>query len=207
MLNVIVLISGSGSNLKAILEASREPENGFRVAGVAADVNASGLRHAESFGVPYAIIDPQQFASREAWGDALGQQLAKFGATTDAQDPWLIVSAGLMRILPANFVRRFSPQLINTHPALLPKYPGAHAVRDALADDATQTGCTVHVIDEGVDTGPVIRQSAITIEHGETEPDLHERIKEIERPLLIQVIEDIAHKKIDLAEVAGTHHS
>jgi phosphoribosylglycinamide formyltransferase-1 len=97
-----------------------------------------------------------------------------------------------MRILPAGFVREFSPNLINTHPALLPLYPGAHAVRDALAAGAAETGVSVHVIDEGVDTGPVLRQAMVEILPGESEGDLHERIKQFERPLLVETVRDIA---------------
>ena len=108
-----------------------------------------------------------------------------------------------MRVLPAGFVREFSPKLINTHPALLPLYPGAHAVRDALAAGATETGVTVHIIDEGVDTGPVLRQRSVQIRDGETEDELHERIKRIERPLLVETVRDIADGELNLTRFAG----
>ncbi|MBN9612026.1 MAG: phosphoribosylglycinamide formyltransferase, partial [Actinobacteria bacterium] len=110
----------------------------------------------------------------------------------------LVVSAGLMRILPAGFVREFSPRLINTHPALLPLYPGAHAVRDAHAAGAVETGVTVHVIDEGVDTAPVLRQQGVAILPGETEDQLHERIKQVERPLLVEPVRAIAAGELKL---------
>jgi phosphoribosylglycinamide formyltransferase-1 len=112
--------------------------------------------------------------------------------------PDLVVLAGFMRILPANFVRALSPKLINTHPSLLPNFPGAHAVRDALAAGAKTTGVTIHVVDEGVDTGPQIRQSEIEILDGETEGELHERIKVVERQLLVQVVRDIAAGRVSL---------
>ena len=101
-------------------------------------------------------------------------------------------AAHIVRVLPGGFVREFSPRLINTHPALLPLFPGAHAVRDALAAGATETGVTVHIIDEGVDTGPVLRQRAVSILAEESEDELHERIKQIERPLLVDTVRDIA---------------
>lgn len=206
MLNVIVLISGSGSNLKALLEASREPESPFRITGVAADVEASGLEHAHKFDVPTTVVSPKNYDSRSEWGKAFGNALEAFGAHPEASEPWLVVSAGLMRILPANFVTRFSPHLINTHPALLPKYPGAHAVRDALADGAVETGCTVHIIDEGVDTGPVIAQESVHVLPDDTEAELHERIKAIERPLLVSVVSKVATGTLNLHEIASAHH-
>src|SRR5690606_34469341 len=127
-----------------------------------------------------------------------------FLAEIQAASPDLVVSAGLMRILPGRLVRALSPNLINTHPALLPLFPGAHAVRDALAAGASETGLTVHVIDEGVDTGPIIRQARVRIRPGEAEDDLHERIKQVERPLLIDVVRDIAEGRISLDEIART---
>lgn len=112
-----------------------------------------------------------------------------------------------MRILPEPVVRALSPNLINTHPALLPAFPGAHAVRDALAAGVKQTGVTVHIIDEGVDTGPIIRQRAIDLEPGDTETSLHERIKVVERSLLVEVVRDIASQAIDLKEMTNNGRS
>lgn len=161
---------------------------------VGADKHASGLQHAEAFDVPTFVVEPGEYANRVTWGEALLAAVQQF-------QPDLVVSAGFMRILPAEFVRALTPNLINTHPALLPQFPGAHAVRDALAAGVDQTGVTVHIIDEGVDTGPTIRQVAVAVEPGETEHTLHERIKDKERPLLISVINDIAHNTIDLEEL------
>lgn len=194
MLNVVVLISGGGSNLKALIDAAADPEYPARIVAVGADTNAAGLDHAADAGIPNFIVRPQDHENREAWGLAFAEQIS-------AYTPDLVVSAGLMRILPEAFVRTFSPRLINTHPALLPLYPGAHAVRDALAAGATETGVTVHVIDEGVDTGPVLRQASVSIAPGETADALHERIKQVERPLLVQAVADIARGALTLPTI------
>jgi len=198
VLNVVVLISGGGSNLKALLDAAADPEYPARIVAVGSDTDAAGLAHAEAAGVPTFVVRPQDSRTREEWGQVLAAAIQEHGVGTSA-NPGLVVSAGLMRILPAGFVRVFSPRLINTHPALLPLFPGAHAVRDALAAGATETGATVHVIDEGVDTGPVLRQTRVEVRPNESEADLHERIKEVERPLLVQVVRDIALGRLDLA--------
>ena len=185
VLKVVVLISGGGSNLKALLDAAAEPTYPAKVVAVGSDTDAAGLEYARSEGIDTFIVRPRDFESRDAWGGAFADEIR-----THAPD--LVVSAGLMRVLPAGFVREFSPRLINTHPALLPLFPGAHAVRDALAAGATETGVTVHIIDEGVDTGPVLRQRAVSILADESEDELHERIKQIERPLLVDTVRDIA---------------
>jgi phosphoribosylglycinamide formyltransferase-1 len=116
--------------------------------------------------------------------------------------PDLVVLAGFMKILPTSFVSALSPRLINLHPSLLPEFPGAHAVRDALAAGVTKTGSTIHIVDSGVDTGPVIRQQEISISPGITEAELHEQIKRVERVQLIEVVRDIADGKIKLEEIA-----
>lgn len=194
MLKLVVLISGSGSNLRALLEACDSGSLPATVVAVGADNHAPGLAHAREFGVNTFVVEPSEYANREAWGQAFLAAIETYGSD-------LVVSAGLMRILPADVVRALSPRLINTHPALLPLFPGAHAVRDALAAGAKETGVTVHVIDEGVDTGPVIRQAKVQIEPGDTETELHERIKVVERQLLVDVIRDIAENNINLEEL------
>ena len=113
-------------------------------------------------------------------------------------EPDLTVLAGFMRVLPANFVRALSPNLINTHPSLLPLFPGAHAVRDTLAAGATETGVTIHIVDEGVDTGPMLAQERLAVLADETEHELHERIKVIERKLLVKVVRDFAENRLQL---------
>ena len=196
MLKLAVLISGGGSNLKALLDAASDPEFPARVVCVGSDTDAPGLAHAESAGVPTFVIRPADHGSRDEWGRALAAAIRDRVGTAGC----LVVSAGLMRILPAPFVREFSPRLINTHPALLPLFPGAHAVRDALAAGATETGVTVHVIDEGVDTGPVLRQARVEIRPGEAEDELHERIKRVERPLLVETVRQIASGELVLPD-------
>jgi phosphoribosylglycinamide formyltransferase-1 len=195
VLSLVVLISGGGSNLRALLDAQSDAEFPARVVAVGADNDADGLAHAEEFGVPTFTVPPTSFESRAAWGDELLEQIQVWS-------PDLVVCAGFMRILPPRVVAALSPQLINTHPALLPAFPGAHAVRDALAAGVAQTGVTVHIVDEGVDTGPVIVQEAVAIEPGDTETELHERIKTIERRLLTQAVLDIANSRVNLRELA-----
>ncbi|WP_086462056.1 phosphoribosylglycinamide formyltransferase [Agreia sp. VKM Ac-1783] len=195
MLSLVVLISGGGSNLRALLDAQSDAEFPARIVAVGADNDAAGLSHAEEFGVPTFTVPPTSFESRAAWGDELLEQI-------EVWSPDLVVCAGFMRILPPRVVSALSPFLINTHPALLPAFPGAHAVRDALAAGVAQTGVTVHIVDEGVDTGPVIVQEAVAIEPGDTESELHERIKTIERRLLTQAVLDIANSRVNLRELA-----
>ena len=196
MLSVVVLISGSGSNLRALLEATEDPRMPIRIVAVGSDNAASGLEHAELFGVPTFVVDPNAFATREAWAQVLLENI-KFW------NPDLTVLAGFMKILPPEFVAALSPNLINTHPSLLPKYPGAHAVRDALADGAKITGVTIHVVDEGVDTGPHLAQAEVAVLPDETEFELHERIKVVERELLIKTVADIAKQRVDLQAFKG----
>jgi phosphoribosylglycinamide formyltransferase-1 len=188
VLSVVVLISGSGSNLRALLDAAANPLYPARILAVGADNPAAGLEHAELHGVPTFVVEPGRFATREAWADALLANIKHF-------DPDLVVSAGFMKILPPNFVAALSPNLINTHPSLLPEFKGAHAVRDALAAGATRTGVTIHVVDEGVDTGPHLAQAEVQILPGETEAALHERIKVVERELLVDVVKQFAEAK------------
>ena len=196
MLSVVVLLSGSGSNLRALLEATEDPRMPVRILAVGSDNAATGLEHAELYGVPTFVVSPGSFASREEWARVLLENI-------NFWQPDLVVLAGFMRILPAEFVSALSPNLINTHPSLLPKYPGAHAVRDALADCATVTGVTIHVVDEGVDTGPHIAQAEVAVLPDETEHELHERIKVVERELLIKTVADIAKGRVDLKTLKG----
>jgi len=190
----VVLISGSGSNLRALLDATLDPTFPIRVLAVGADNPCDGLEHAELFGIPTFVVSPTNFESREAWAEMLLENVNYF-------EPDLTVLAGFMRVLPANFVQALSPKLINTHPSLLPLFPGAHAVRDALAAGSTETGVTIHIVDEGVDTGPQLAQERLAILADETEHELHDRIKEIERKLLVGVVRDIADGRIQLDTV------
>ena len=189
MLTVAVLISGTGSNLRALLEAAENPLFGVRVVAVGSDNPADGLVHAENFGVPVFVVSPESFDTREAWAQVLLANVNHF-------KPDLVVLAGFMKILPPNFVDALSPNLINTHPSLLPAFPGAHAVRDALAAGVTETGVTIHIVDNGVDTGEQIAQARVPVEKDDNEYDLHERIKLVERKLLVETIGAIAAKKL-----------
>lgn len=198
MLNLVVLISGTGSNLKALIEACKDETYPANIVAVGSDVDAPGLTYAMNAGIPVFIVRPEDYQSREEWGRCLGERIQELEIDFKAGQG-LIVSAGLMRILPENFVKSFSPRIINTHPALLPLFPGAHAVRDALAAGAQKTGVTVHVIDAGVDTGPALRQASLVIHADESEAELHDRIKELERPLLVNTVREIALGHIDLS--------
>lgn len=191
MLSIVVLISGSGSNLKALLEATENPLFGAKIVAVGSDNAADGLAHAERFGVPTFVVSPGSFDTRENWANVLLANVNHFR-------PDLVVLAGFMKILPANFVSALTPNLINTHPSLLPAFPGAHAVRDALDAKVTETGVTIHVVDEGVDTGPHIASATVPVLVDDNEHDLHERIKVVERELLVATVKDIAAKKIHL---------
>ncbi|WP_353115315.1 phosphoribosylglycinamide formyltransferase [Microbacterium sp.] len=192
MLTVAVLISGTGSNLRALLEAARHPDFPARVVVVGADRDADGLAHAEEFGIPAFTVPWHEHESRDAWGEELGRQLAVWDAD-------LIVLSGLMRLLPASLVARYAPRIVNTHPAYLPEFPGAHGVRDALAAGVSETGASVIVVDDGVDSGPILAQERVPVLPGDTEHTLHERIKPVERRLLIDVVRRIAVGDLVLA--------
>lgn len=194
MLSLVVLISGGGSNLRHLLDASEDAEFPARVIAVGADRDADGLAHAEEYGIPSFSVVPSSFASRAAWGEALLDQLAPW-------KPGLVVLSGFMTLLPPGVVAALSPNLINTHPAYLPEFPGAHAVRDALAAGVSETGASVIVVDDGVDTGPIIVRERVPVLEGDTGEHLHERIKNVERRLLIDAILDIANGSIDLKEL------
>lgn len=191
MLTVAVLISGTGSNLRALLDAANEPGFPARVIVVGADRQADGFAHAEAYGIPTFMVPFQEFETREAWGEELLAHL-------DVWQPDLVVLSGLMRLLPAAVVAAWAPRLINTHPAYLPEFPGAHGVRDAVAAGAAQTGASVIVVDDGVDTGPILAQERVPVLPEDTEHTLHERIKPVERRLLIDVVRRIATGELAL---------
>lgn len=196
MLSLVVLISGAGSNLRALLEASADAEFPARVVAVGADRDADGLAHAEEYGIPTFSVALSNFADRDAWGDALLEQI-------DVWSPDLVVLSGFMKLLPPRAVAALSPGLINTHPAYLPEFPGAHGVRDALAAGVTQTGASVIVVDNGVDSGPIVSQRRVPVLSGDSEGRLHDRIKVVERELLIQAVLDIANGVVDLRELVS----
>jgi phosphoribosylglycinamide formyltransferase-1 len=180
---LVVLVSGSGTNLQALLDAiDSDPSYGATIVAVGADREGiAGLERAERAGLPTFVVRVRDHADRAAWDLALTEATRRY-------EPDLVVSAGFMKIVGKEFLAVYGGRFVNTHPALLPSFPGAHGVRDALAYGAKMTGCTVHFVDDGVDTGPVIAQSAVEIRPDDTEDALHERIKQAERRLLVEVV-------------------
>ncbi|WP_130176907.1 phosphoribosylglycinamide formyltransferase [Cryobacterium sp. SO1] len=193
MLSLVVLISGGGSNLRSLLEASSDAEFPARIIAIGADRDADGLALGEEFGITTFTVPFSSYSDREAWGDALLEQIQQW-------QPDLTVLSGFMRLLPPRVVAALSPHLINTHPAYLPEFPGAHGVRDALAAGASQTGASIIVVDNGVDDGPIVSQERVPVHPGDTQDSLHDRIKLVERRLLVQAVLDIANGHVDLKE-------
>ncbi|MFI6097492.1 phosphoribosylglycinamide formyltransferase [Lentzea sp. NPDC051213] len=182
---VVVLVSGSGTLMQALLDATDLP---IAVVAVGADrENIEGLKRAERAGVPHFAVKLRDHADRAAWDIALTEAVA-------AHEPDLVVSAGFMKIIGPAFLARYGGRMINTHPALLPAFPGAHGVRDALDYGVHVTGSTVHLVDAGVDTGPILAQEAVVVEPGDTEETLHERIKVVERRLLVETVGRLARE-------------
>lgn len=184
---IVVLASGSGSLLQALLdEVASHPAPDFIICAVICDSpDAHALIRAQSQGVPTAVVAPAEFAGRDEWNTGVADTIAAF-------EPDWIVCAGFMRILGDATVQRFAGRIINSHPALLPSFAGAHGVRDALAYGVKITGCTIHLVDAGVDTGPIIVQQAVQVETDDDEDSLHERIKIVERQLLLDIVRDLS---------------
>jgi phosphoribosylglycinamide formyltransferase-1 len=185
---IVVLVSGAGTNLQALLDASADPSYGAVVVAVGADRDEiEALVRADKAGVATFVAPLGGFADRAAWDAALTESVA-------AHAPDLVVLAGFMKLVGPPFLQRFGGRTINTHPALLPAFPGAHAVRDALAYGVQVTGCTLLLVDDGVDSGPVVAQAAVRVEPGDDEATLHERIKVVERGLLVDVVGRMARE-------------
>ncbi|GAA1906655.1 phosphoribosylglycinamide formyltransferase [Streptomyces sodiiphilus] len=189
---LVVLVSGSGTNLQALLDAVAErgaDAYGAEIVAVGADRDSiTGLERAERAGVPTFVCRLRDHSTRAEWDRALTEAVA-------AHRPDLVVSAGFMKIVGPEFLARFGGRFINTHPALLPSFPGAHGVRDALAHGVKVTGCTVHFVDDGVDTGPIIAQGVVEVgeaDHEDGGAALHERIKQVERRLLVDAVGRLA---------------
>lgn len=188
----MVLASGSGSILGALLAAHDEPSFGARVVGVVTDRPGAGaLDRARQAGVPRATVTLADFPDRAAWDRALTAAVTAF-------HPDLVVLAGFMRLVGPAFLGAFGGRVVNTHPALLPAFPGAHAVRDALAHGVKVTGCSVIVVDAGVDSGPIVAQVAVPVQDGDDEASLHERIKVAERALVVDVVGRIVREGLTL---------
>jgi phosphoribosylglycinamide formyltransferase-1 len=190
---IVVLISGSGTLLQALLDAAADPHYPAEVVGVVADSPAAaGLERARAAGVPALPVAIAGYPDRTAWDLALRDVLESF-------EPDWVVSAGFMRILGPAVLASFPLRVVNTHPALLPSFPGAHAVRDALAHGVRVTGSTIHLVDEGVDTGPIVDQRAVPIADDDDEASLHERIKVVERALLVEVVQRLATHNVHIS--------
>jgi phosphoribosylglycinamide formyltransferase-1 len=188
---VVLLASGAGTLAEALMEAAGGAGSPVRVVALGADRKAPALGLARARGVATFVVSPADFDDRAAWDRGLA-------AAVDVFHPDLVVSAGFMRILGAGYLERFGDRTINTHPALLPAFPGAHAVRDALAAGAAVTGASVHKVDSGVDTGPVIDQRRVEVLAGDTVDSLHERIKVQERAMLVETVMRLARGELAL---------
>jgi phosphoribosylglycinamide formyltransferase-1 len=179
---LVVLVSGAGTNLQALLEATAAGSYGAAVVAVGADrTGIAGLARAEAAGIPAFVCRVRDYPDRDAWDRALTEICATFA-------PDLVVSAGYMKLVGREFLAAFGGRFVNTHPALLPAFPGMHGVRDALEYGVKVTGCTVFMVDEGTDTGPVIAQAAVPVRDDDDEASLHERIKVAERALLVDTV-------------------
>lgn len=185
-MRLVVLVSGSGTLLQALLDASASGELAARVVAVGSDrPDARGLARAESAGVPTFVHPLAAGADRAAWDAELTDLVA-------AYDPDLVVSAGFMKLVGPAFLARFGGRMINSHPALLPSFPGTHAVRDALAHGVAVTGATIFAVDAGVDSGRIIAQEPVRVLPGDDVETLHERIKIVERRLLVDTVNQLS---------------
>jgi phosphoribosylglycinamide formyltransferase-1 len=185
---VVVLVSGSGTLLQALLDAAAEPGFPAAVVAVGADRGGiTGLARAEQAGVPTFVEALRAHPDRASWDAAVT-------AGVVAHRPDLVVSAGFMKILGPGFLAGIGCPMLNTHPALLPAFPGAHPVADTLAYGVKVTGATVHLVDDGVDTGPVLAQAPVEVWPGDTVDELHERIKTEERRLLVGTVAALARR-------------
>lgn len=185
---IVVLVSGAGTNLQALLDACAETSYGARVVAVGADRDdIEGLARAARAGVPTFVAKVSDYTSREHWDRALADMVAAF-------DPDLVVSAGFMKLVSADFLERFLT--LNTHPALCPAFPGMHGPRDALEHGVKVTGATLFVVDTGVDTGPIVAQVPVEVSDDDDVESLHERIKSAERAMLVETLGRIAREGI-----------
>lgn len=179
---LVVLASGTGTTLQALLDAAADPEYGAEVVAVGTDrPGIEALERARRSGVPTFTLRMADFPDRPAWDKAFAEQVA-------GHAPDLVVSAGFMKLAGEAFLERFGGRYVNTHPALLPSFPGMHGARDALAHGVKVTGCTLFMVDAGVDTGPILAQAAVPVLDDDDEGALHERIKVAERELLVETV-------------------
>jgi phosphoribosylglycinamide formyltransferase 1 len=187
-LRVVVLVSGTGTNLQALLDACASPSYGAAVVAVGADRHGTfAIERARAAGVPTFVLQVSDFVNRDAWDDAVADAAA-------AYSPGLVVLAGFMKLVGSAFMAKFGGRVVNTHPALSPAFPGMHGPRDALAYGVKVSGCTLFVVDDGVDSGPIIAQAAVRVLDDDDEASLHERIKTVERQLLVETIGKMARE-------------
>jgi phosphoribosylglycinamide formyltransferase 1 len=187
-LRVVVLVSGTGTNLQALLDACADDAYGACVVAVGADRHhTQAIERAQRTGVPTFVLEVSQFTDRAAWDAAVTEAVA-------AHSPDLVILAGFMKLVGPAFMARFDGRIVNTHPALSPSFPGMHAVRDALAYGVKVTGCTLFVVDDGVDTGPIVTQAVVPVLDDDDEATLHERIKTVERRLLVDTVAAMARQ-------------
>jgi phosphoribosylglycinamide formyltransferase-1 len=185
---LVVLVSGSGTNLQALLDACGDPAYGARVVAVGADrPDIEGLRRADRFGVPTFVHRVPDFPSRADWDVALAATVASYA-------PDLVVLAGFMKLTGPAFLAEFGGRTLNTHPALSPSFPGMHGPGDALAYGVKVTGCTLFVVDAGVDTGPIVDQRAVRVHDDDSVETLHDRIKVEERRMLVEAVGRMARQ-------------
>ncbi len=180
--SIVVLISGGGTNLQALIDAAADPSYGMRIAAVGADRDdIEGLDRARRVKIPTFVCRVADFATRADWDAALTSQVA-------AYHPTLVVLAGFMKLTGEVFLARFGGRTVNTHPALSPSFPGMHGPQAALDYGVKVTGCTLFVVDSGVDTGPIVAQTAVSVHDDDTAGTLHERIKTSERQMLVDYV-------------------
>lgn len=185
---LVVLVSGSGTNLQALLDAAADPGYPAEVVAVGADrPGIAALERADGAGLPTFVCRVSDYPTRAAWDEALTEAVA-------AHRPDLVVSAGFMKLAGESFLAAFGGRYVNTHPALLPSFPGMHGARDALDYGVKVTGCTLFVVDRGVDTGPIVAQAPVPVLDDDDEATLHERIKQQERLLLVDTIGRMARE-------------
>lgn len=185
---LVVLVSGAGTNLQALIDACADPAYGARVVGVGADRDGiEGLARAERAGIPTFVHRLKDYPDRAAWDAALAASVAGLA-------PDLVVLAGFMKLVSADFLDRFTHRVLNTHPALSPSFPGMHGPADALDYGVKVTGATLFVVDTGVDTGPIVAQAVVPVEDDDDVDSLHERIKVAERSMLVDSVGRLARE-------------
>lgn len=182
------MVSGGGTNLQALLDACADPTYGARVVAVGADRDdIEGLARAERAGIPTFVRKLSQFETREGWDRAVTDIVGRF-------EPDIVVLAGFMKLVGVHFLTAFEGKVVNTHPALSPAFPGMHGPADAIAYGVKVSGCTLFVVDGGVDTGPIIAQRAVLVSEDDDASSLHERIKVAEREMLVETVGRMARE-------------